>query len=672
MQVEIYPVDAAFRSDHRKDRRPLSRQEHAAMINITLPDGNIKAFDQALSGHELAACISEGLARNCIAMELDHRLVDLNTRIERDAAVRLVTTKDPEALEIMRHSAAHVMAQAILRLYPAAKLTIGPVVEDGFYYDIDMPPVSEEDFPKIEAEIQKIVKAKIPIRRREVSKAEALEAYRGETYKLEMIQDLAEGTISVYEQGEFADLCRGPHVPHTGFVRAIKLLKVSGAYWRADPARAQLQRIYGTAYFDKKELEAYLHFLEEAKRRNHRKIGQALDLFSFHDEAPGMPFFHPKGMVVWNALLDYWRSEHRAAGYVETKTPIILNRALWERSGHWANYRENMYTTSIDETEYAIKPMNCPGGMLLYNRKPHSYRDLPLRASEIGLVHRHELSGVLSGLFRVRAFHQDDAHIFMTPEQIEQEILGVLRLVERIYGTFGLGFHLELSTRPKKSIGTDEQWELATGGLKSALAAYGQDYKLNEGDGAFYGPKIDVHIKDALNRTWQCGTIQLDMSLPERFNLNFVDKDNERKRPIMIHRVIYGSIERFLGILVEHFAGRFPLWMAPVQAVLLPMNDDLAAYAEEIRTRFDGAGLRVEVDSRTESLNRKVREAQLSQIPLTLTIGPKEKESGTLAVRTLDGKVAYGISLERFVDAVCTNVRQLALSFEGFGPEDPK
>jgi threonyl-tRNA synthetase len=672
MQVEIYPVDAAFRSDHRKDRRPLSRQEHAAMINITLPDGNIKAFDQALSGHELAACISEGLARNCIAMELDHRLVDLNTRIERDAAVRLVTTKDPEALEIMRHSAAHVMAQAILRLYPAAKLTIGPVVEDGFYYDIDMPPVSEEDFPKIEAEIQKIVKAKIPIRRREVSKAEALEAYRGETYKLEMIQDLAEGTISVYEQGEFADLCRGPHVPHTGFVRAIKLLKVSGAYWRADPARAQLQRIYGTAYFDKKELEAYLHFLEEAKRRNHRKIGQALDLFSFHDEAPGMPFFHPKGMVVWNALLDYWRSEHRAAGYVETKTPIILNRALWERSGHWANYRENMYTTSIDETEYAIKPMNCPGGMLLYNRKPHSYRDLPLRASEIGLVHRHELSGVLSGLFRVRAFHQDDAHIFMTPEQIEQEILGVLRLVERIYGTFGLGFHLELSTRPKKSIGTDEQWELATGGLKSALAAYGQDYKLNEGDGAFYGPKIDVHIKDALNRTWQCGTIQLDMSLPERFNLNFVDKDNERKRPIMIHRVIYGSIERFLGILVEHFAGRFPLWMAPVQAVLLPMNDDLAAYAEEIRTRFDGAGLRVEVDSRTESLNRKVREAQLSQIPLTLTIGPKEKESGTLAVRTLDGKVAYGISLERFVDAVCTNVRQRALSFEGFGPEDPK
>jgi threonyl-tRNA synthetase len=636
------------------------------MINITLPDGNIKSFDQAISGLDLARSISEGLARNCVAMELDHRLVDLNARIDRDATVRLVTTKDPEALQVMRHSAAHVMAQAILRLYKDAKLTIGPVVEDGFYYDIDMPPVSEEDFPTIEAEIQKIIKAKLPLRRREVTKAEALEFYRNEPYKLEMIQELPDGTISVYEQGEFTDLCRGPHVPHTGLVKAIKLLKVSGAYWRADPTRAQLQRIYGTAYFDKKELEAYLTFLEEAKRRNHRKIGQALDLFSFHDDAPGMPFFHPKGMVIWNALLEYWRSEHRAAGYVETKTPIILNRSLWERSGHWENYRENMYTTSIDETEYAIKPMNCPGGMLLYNRKPHSYRDLPLRAAEIGLVHRHELSGVLSGLFRVRAFHQDDAHIFMTPEQIEQEILGVLRLVERIYGAFGLGFHLELSTRPKKSIGTDAQWELATHGLKSALNAYGRDYKLNEGDGAFYGPKIDIHIKDALGRTWQCGTIQLDMSLPERFNLHFVDRDNERKRPIMIHRVIYGSIERFLGILVEHFAGRFPLWMSPVQAVLLPMNDELSAYAEEVKSRFDAAGLLTEVDSRTESLNRKVREAQLNQVPLTLTLGAKEKESGTLAVRTLDGKVTYGITHERFIAAVSENIRQRAISFDGF------
>ncbi len=636
------------------------------MISITLPDGNIKRFDHAPTGLDLARGISEGLSRSCVAMEVDHRVVDLNAPIDRDATVRLVTTRDPAALEIMRHSAAHVMAQAILRLYPSAKLTIGPVVEDGFYYDIDMAPVSEEDFPRIEAEIRKIVQAKLPIRRREVTKDEALALYRNEPYKLDMIRELADGTISVYEQGEFADLCRGPHVPHTGFVKAMKLLKVSGAYWRADPSRAQLQRIYGTAFFDKKELDAYLHFLEEAKRRNHRKIGQALDLFSFHDEAPGMPFFHPKGMVIWNALLEYWRMEHRAAGYVETKTPIMLNRALWERSGHWANYRENMYTATIDEVEYAIKPMNCPGGMLLYNCKPHSYRDLPLRAAEVGLVHRHELSGVLSGLFRVRAFHQDDAHIFMTPAQIEQEILGVLRLVERIYSTFGLGFHLELSTRPQKSIGTDEQWELATDGLKSALTAYGRDYKLNEGDGAFYGPKIDVHIKDALGRTWQCGTIQLDMSLPERFNLYFVDKDNERKRPIMIHRVIYGSIERFLGILVEHFAGRFPLWMSPLQAVILPMNDELAPYALEVKERFDAAGLRTEVDSRTESLNKKVREAQLAHTPLILTIGAREKEAGTLAVRTLDGQVAHGITSVRFIDTIRDNIRRRALDFEGF------
>jgi threonyl-tRNA synthetase len=599
-------------------------------------------------------------------MEVDDQLVDLGIRIERDASVRLITTRDAEALQVMRHSAAHVMAQAVLHLYPEAKLTIGPVVEDGFYYDIDMPPVSEEDFPRIEAEIQKIVKAKTPIRRRVVSKAEALEVYRGEPYKLEMIRELPEGTISIYEQGDFADLCRGPHVPHTGFVKAIKLIKVSGAYWRADPTRAQLQRIYGTAFFDKKELDAYLHFLEEAKRRNHRKIGQALELFSFHDEAPGMPFFHPRGMVVWNALLEYWRAEHRAAGYVETKTPIMLNRGLWERSGHWENYRENMYTSAIDEVEYAIKPMNCPGGMLLYNSRPHSYRELPLRAAEIGLVHRHELSGVLSGLFRVRAFHQDDAHIFMTPEQIEQEILGVLRLVERIYGTFGLGFHLELSTRPEKSIGSDEQWEQATRGLRAALEVYGREFKLNEGDGAFYGPKIDVHIKDALGRTWQCGTIQLDMSLPERFNLSYVDSDNERKRPIMIHRVIYGSIERFFGILVEHFAGRFPLWMAPVQTVLLPMNDELTAYAGEVCARLEAAGLRAEVDGRTESLKRKVREAQMNHIPLTLTIGAKEKEAGTLAVRTLDGKVTFGVAPEAFVAAASDNIRRRALTLDLF------
>jgi len=636
------------------------------MINITFPDGNIKAFESPPSGLDVAKSISDGLARNCVAMELDDNLVDLNATIDRDTKIKLITSKDPEALEILRHSSAHVMAQAILRVYPDAKLTIGPAVEDGFYYDIDMAPVSEDDFAKIEAEIKKIIKEKLPIRRREVSKAEALDFYKDEPYKVEMISDLEDGTISFYEQGEFTDLCRGPHVPHTGVTKFIKLIKVSGAYWRADPSNPQLQRIYGTAFFSKNELKDHLKFLEEAKKRNHRKIGQALDLFSFHEEAPGMAFFHPKGMEIWNALVDYWRREHRAAGYVESKTPIMLNRALWERSGHWENYRENMYTSAIDDIEYAIKPMNCPGGMLLYKTKPHSYRDLPLRIAEIGLVHRHELSGVLSGLFRVRSFHQDDAHLYMAPRHIEEEILGILHLSERMYSAFGLGFHLELSTRPEKSIGSDEQWETATNGLASALDAYGKKYVLNEGDGAFYGPKIDLHINDALNRTWQCGTIQLDMSQPENFNLFYIDKDNEKHRPIMIHRTVFGSLERFLGILIEHFAGRFPLWMAPVQAVILPINDDLVPYANEVADILKKADLRVEVDSRTESLNKKVREAQLQYIPLILTIGAKEKEAGTLSVRTLDGNVKYGVSHQAFLDKVRAHIGNRELSLDLF------
>ena len=578
--------------------------------------------------------------------------------------IRLITTRDKEALEIMRHSAAHVMAQAVLRVYKDAKLTIGPVIDDGFYYDIDMEPVSEDDFPKIEAEIKKLVKEKIPIQRNEVSKAEALAFYKDEPYKLEMISALEDGQISLYEQGEFTDLCRGPHVPHTGFVKAIKLTKVSGAYWRADQTKAQLQRLYGTAFFDKKELKEHLRYLEEAKKRNHRKIGEALDLFSFHDEAPGMPFFHAKGMEIWNTLLEYWRFEHKAAGYVETKTPIMLNRFLWERSGHWENYRENMYTTLVDENEYAIKPMNCPGGMLLYGNRPHSYREFPIRAAEVGLVHRHELSGVLAGLFRVRAFHQDDAHIFMTPDQIRSEILGVLELAQRIYGTFGLDFRLELSTRPEKSIGTDVQWAVATKGLQDALDAYGREYRLNEGDGAFYGPKIDLHITDALKRTWQCGTIQLDMSLPERFDLGYIGQDNEKHRPIMIHRTILGSIERFLGILIEHFAGKFPLWMAPVQAVALPINDELIPYALAVKGMMDRVGLRTEVDSRTESLNKKIRAAQLANIPLILTIGGKEQASNTLSVRTLDGHVKMGVPQDEFMRAVSGHIkkRELALN----------
>ena len=636
------------------------------MINITFPDGSKKSFDDFPTGFDIAGSISEGLARDSVAMELDDRLVDMGTLVKKDTAVRLITTRDKEALEIMRHSAAHVMAQAVLRIYKDAKLTIGPVIEDGFYYDIDMEPVSEDDFPRIEAEIKKLVKEKIPIRRNEVSKADALAFYRDEPYKLEMISALEDGQISLYEQGDFTDLCRGPHVPHTGFVKAVKLTKVSGAYWRADQSKAQLQRLYGTAFFDKKELKDHLRYLEEAKKRNHRKIGEALDLFSFHDEAPGMPFFHAKGMEIWNALLAYWRFEHKAAGYVETKTPIMLDRFLWERSGHWENYRENMYTTMVDENEYAIKPMNCPGGMLLYGNRPHSYREFPIRAAEIGLVHRHELSGVLAGLFRVRAFHQDDAHIFMTPDQIRSEILGVLELAQRVYGTFGLDFRLELSTRPDKSIGTDAQWEVATQGLRSALDAYGREYRLNEGDGAFYGPKIDLHIMDALKRTWQCGTIQLDMSLPERFDLGYIAQDNEKHRPIMIHRTILGSIERFLGILIEHFAGKFPLWMAPVQAVALPINDELIPYALAVKDMMERAGLRTEIDSRTESLNKKIRAAQLANIPLILTVGAKEQESKTLSVRTLDGHVKMGVSHETFIQAVSTHIEKRALELDLF------
>ncbi|MCD6186258.1 MAG: threonine--tRNA ligase [Deltaproteobacteria bacterium] len=634
------------------------------MIKITFPDGTVKEFEKNFSGFDVARSISEGFARNCVAMEIDSELLDLSRDIDKDSTIQFITKKDSKGLEILRHSTAHVMAEAVKRIYKNARLTIGPVVENGFYYDIDMEPVSEDDFPAIEAEMKKIIKAKIPFVRKNVSKAEALGFYRDEEYKLEMINDLEDGTISLYTQGDFTDLCRGPHIPNTGFIKAFKLMKVSGAYWRADQTRPQLQRIYGTAFFDKKELKAHLHFIAEAKKRNHRKLGLAMDLFSFHEAAPGMPFFHPKGMEVWNVLLDYWRSEHKAAGYVETKTPIMLDKSLWVQSGHWDNYRENMYTTIVDETEYAIKPMNCPGGMILYKTATHSYKDFPIRAAEIGLVHRHEMSGVLSGLFRVRAFHQDDAHIFMTPDQIEEEILGVLKLVERIYSTFGLGFHLELSTRPKKSIGTDEQWETATDGLESALKKYGMAYKINEGDGAFYGPKIDIHIKDALGRTWQCGTIQLDMSLPERFDLTYIGADNEKHRPIMIHRVIYGSIERFFGILVEHFAGKFPLWMAPVQITLLPINDDLAPYAESLKNLFNTKGLRTEVDARTESLNKKVRDAQLNKIPLIITIGNREKETGNLSIRTLDGKVRQGMPQDEFFDKILDNIRERKLELD--------
>ncbi len=632
------------------------------MISITFPDKSIKQFEDIPTGMDVAKSISEGFARNCVAMRTDERLKDLSSPIETDCAISFITTNDEEGLEILRHSSAHVMAEAVLNIHKDAKLTIGPVVEDGFYYDIDMPPVSEDDIAPIEAEMKKIIKAKNTFVRKVVSKSEALELFKDNPFKIELINELPDSEeISLYQNGKFIDLCRGPHIPHTGMIKGVKLLKISGAYWRADQTREQLQRLYGISFFDKKQLNKYIHMIEEAKKRDHRKLGTRLDLYSFHDEAAGMPFFHAKGIDVWNTLLDYWREEHKAAGYVETKTPVMLNKKLWEQSGHWENYRENMYTSVIDEEEYAIKPMNCPGGMLLYKTKAYSYRDLPLRAGEVGLVHRHELSGALSGLFRVRAFHQDDAHIFMTPDQIGEEVLGVLKLAKRMYNRFGLNFHLELSTRPDKSIGSDEQWEQATNGLKKALDDYGQEYRINEGDGAFYGPKIDIHIKDALGRTWQCGTVQLDMSLPERFDLTYKGQDNEKHRPIMIHRVIYGSLERFLGILVEHFAGRFPLWLAPVQTIVLPINQDLADYAEQVKSKLEGLHIRCEVDKRSETLKKKVREAQLNYIPLIITIGDKEKESDTLSVRTLDGKVRMGISMEEFTAPVLEHIRQRTL-----------
>jgi threonyl-tRNA synthetase len=631
------------------------------MITITFPDNAVKTFENIPTGMEIAMGISEGFARNCVAAKIGDRLLDLSRPIKEDAAISFITANDEEGLEILRHSSAHVMAEAVLNLYPDAKLTIGPVVEDGFYYDIDMPPVSEDDLGTIEAEMKKIITAKNQFERRVVSRQEALKIFADNPFKLELINELNDQEISLYQNGGFIDLCRGPHIPHTGMIKGFKLLKISGAYWRADQSREQLQRLYGISFFDKKKLNQYVHLIEEAKKRDHRKLGTRLDLYSFHDEAAGMPFFHAKGMDMWNALLDYWRDEHKTAGYVETKTPVMLNRKLWEQSGHWENYRENMYTSVIDDEEYAIKPMNCPGGMILYKTRAYSYRDLPLRAGEVGLVHRHELSGALSGLFRVRAFHQDDAHIFMTPEQIGEEVLGVLRLAERIYNRFGLTFHLELSTRPEKSIGEDAQWEEATNGLKAALAQYGQDYVINEGDGAFYGPKIDIHIKDALGRTWQCGTVQLDMALPERFDLSYKGQDNEKHRPIMIHRVIYGSMERFFGILVEHFAGKFPLWLAPVQAILLPINQDLSDYADTLKKSLEAHKIRCEVDHRNETLKKKIREAQVNYVPLIITIGDKERESETLSVRTLDGKVRMGISMDDLVTKVSHHIKERTL-----------
>ncbi len=626
------------------------------MVKVKFPDGNSKEYKTAVTGTAIAEDL--GLADKAVAMKLNGEVVDLCVKVDSDSDVRILTPADPEGMEVFRHSTAHLMAHAITELYPYAKLTIGPVVEEGFYYDIDHEPFKPEDLKKIEKKMYEIMKQKVPLVREMISKKDALELFKDNEYKVEMIKDLEEGKISIYRQGKFVDLCRGPHVAHSGMIKAFKLTKIAGAYWRADAKNKQLQRIYGISFPTKDELKAYIKMREEAEKRDHRKIGKKLELYSFHEEAPGMPYFSPKGMVIWNELIRFWREEHRKAGYVEVKTPIMMNRSLWEQSGHWDNYRENMYTTIIDEIEYAIKPMNCPGGMLMYNEKIHSYRELPLRVGEIGLVHRHELSGVLSGLFRVRCFHQDDAHIYMTEEQITSEVLGVLNLCERFYTQFGLQYHLELSTRPEKSMGTDEQWEKATQGLKGALDEKGEEYKINEGDGAFYGPKIDLHIKDAIGRTWQCGTIQLDMNMPERFDLTYEGEDGKKHRPVMIHRVIYGSMERFLGVLVEHYAGRFPLWLSPVQVRVLTVADRHDEYAGKLKQKLFDAGIRVELDDRAESIPKKVREAQMQQVNYILVVGDKEQENGTVNIRTRDNVVHGEKSPDDFLDEIAAEIEE--------------
>ena len=608
-------------------------------MKVTLKDGSFKEYAQPMAVIDIAKDISEGLARMACVAEIDGEVKDLRTIVDKDCTLNIFTAKDPEGLAALRHTASHVMAQAIKRLWPETKLAIGPSIADGFYYDIDRDePVTSDDLAKIEAEMKKIIKEALPLERFELPRAQAIELMKekNEPYKVELIEDLPEDAIiSFYKQGEFTDLCAGPHLMNTKEVgKAFKLMNIAGAYWRGSEKNKMLTRIYATAFAKKEDLEAYVTMMEEAKKRDHRKLGKELGLFMMSDAGPGFPFFLPKGMVLKNTLLDYWREIHKKAGYVEISTPIILNRSLWETSGHWDHYKNNMYTTIIDGEDYAIKPMNCPGGVLVYASEPRSYRDLPLRMGELGIVHRHEKSGQLHGLMRVRCFTQDDAHIFMTPEQIRDEIKNVAGLINQVYSLFGFKYHVELSTRPEDSMGSDEDWELATNSLQGALDDLGLDYVINEGDGAFYGPKIDFHLVDAIGRTWQCGTIQLDFQLPQRFELEYIGADGEKHRPIMIHRVCFGSIERFIGILIEHFAGAFPTWLAPVQVKVLPISEKYEEYAKSVKAALDAADIRAEIDLRSEKIGYKIREAQGQKIPYMLVVGQKEQADGTVSVRS--------------------------------------
>lgn len=630
------------------------------MIKVTLKDGVLKEYNQGVSVLEIAQDISEGLARVACAGRINGEMVDLRTIVNEDCQLEILTFDDKDGQWAFRHTGAHVLAQAVKRLFPNVKLAIGPAIADGFYYDFDNDrPFTEEDFAVIEKEMKKIVKERLEITRFELPREEAIKLMeeQGEVYKVELIQDLPEGEIiSFYQQGEFVDLCAGPHLMSTRPINAFKLLSVAGAYWKGSEKNKMLSRIYATAFAKKSDLTAHLEKLEEAKKRDHRKLGKELELFALLDEGPGFPFFLPKGMEVRNTLINYWREIHKKAGYVEVSTPLILNKQLWLTSGHWDHYRDNMYTTMIDEMDFAVKPMNCPGGMLAYKTKMHSYRDLPIRMGELGLVHRHELSGALHGLMRVRNFTQDDAHIFMLPEQIKDEIKGVVKLIDQVYKVFGFKYHVELSTRPEDSMGRDEDWELATNALREALEELGYDYILNEGDGAFYGPKIDFHLEDCLGRTWQCGTIQLDFQMPERFELEYTGADGEKHRPVMIHRVVFGSIERFIGILIEQFAGVFPTWLAPVQAKILPISEKYHDYADQVVEELANAGVKVEVDKRAEKIGYKIREARNARAPYILVVGQQEQEENKVAVRSRSKGDEGAIDLQEFINRITEEI----------------
>ncbi len=607
-------------------------------MKITLKDGSVREYDKSMSVFEIASDISEGLARVAMAGEVNGEVVDLRTVLSDDCELSILTFQDEGGKETFRHTSSHILAQAVKRLYPETKLAIGPAIADGFYYDLDREtPFTTEDLEKIEKEMKKIVKEALPIESFTLPREEAIALMKEkeEPYKVELIEDLPEDSIiSFYKQGEFTDLCAGPHLMNTKAVKAFKLTSLAGAYWRGNEKNKMLTRIYGTSFTKKADLDEYLTMMEEAKKRDHRKLGKELGLFMLREEGPGFPFFLPKGMALKNALLEYWREIHTKNGYVEISTPIMLSRHLWETSGHWDHYKENMYTTVIDDQDFAVKPMNCPGGILVYESEPRSYRDLPLRMGELGIVHRHEKSGQMHGLMRVRCFTQDDAHIFMTPEQVKDEIKGVALLIDEVYKLFGFKYHVELSTRPEDSMGSDEDWNLATEALREALDALGMDYVVNEGDGAFYGPKIDFHLEDSIGRTWQCGTIQLDFQLPLRFNLEYTGADGEKHRPIMIHRVAFGSIERFIGILIEHFAGAFPTWLAPVQVKVLPISDKHLEYGEKVFEALKEAGIRAEIDTRAAKIGYKIREAQMQKIPYMLVVGAKEEEESLVSVRS--------------------------------------